>query len=48
MGIVKYCSCGSYDEILVVINSQDCYDTMVKPALVNVDCPIVQFTASAT
>lgn len=47
-GIVNYGSCGSYDAILVVTNSQGCSDTLVKPALVNVDCPIAQFTASAT
>lgn len=47
-GTINYPNCGSYDAILVVTNSQGCSDTLTKPALVNIDCPIANFTVSAT
>ncbi len=47
-GVVNYSSCGSYDAYLVVTNNEGCKDTLVKTALVNIDCPIADFTASAT
>lgn len=44
---INYPTCGNFDAFLVVTNSHGCKDTLKKSSLVNIDCPIANFTVSA-
>ncbi|HZF99919.1 MAG TPA: PKD domain-containing protein, partial [Chitinophagales bacterium] len=44
---VPYNVCGNFDATLVVTNGFGCTDTLTKPSLVDIDCPMASFASSS-